>query len=99
MRNNTEVTLKMLSNVVDDFNNENNFLHKLLVANTQVAKIFNTFANNSSGNLKLSKTLLHEIEQSGGFLGRLLGSLLKILLLLLIGNILNPIFPGLFVER
>ena len=99
MRNNTEVTLKMLSNVVDDFNNENNFLHKLLVANTQVAKISKSFANNSPGNLKLSKTLLHEIEQSGGFLGRLLGSLLKILLLLLIGNILNPIFPGLFDER
>ena len=98
MRNNTKVTLKMLSNVVGDFNGENNFLHKLLVANTQVAKISKSFANNSPGNLKLSKTLLREIEQSGGFLGRLLGSLLK-LLLFLIGNILNPIFPGLFDER
>ena len=98
MRNNTKVTLKMLSNVVGDFNGENNFLHKLLVANTQVAKISKSFANNSPGNLKLSKTLLHEIEQSGGFLGRLLGSLLK-LLLFLIGNILSPIFPGLFDER
>ena len=74
-----------------------NFPHKLLVANTQVAKMSNAFANSSSGNLKLSKTLLHEREQSGGFLGRLLVSLLKIGLLL-IGNILNPIFPGLFDE-
>ena len=28
------------------------------------------FANNSSANIKLSKTQLHKIVQSGGFLGR-----------------------------
>ena len=33
---------------------------------------------------------MHKIEQSGGFLGRLLGSLLKTGLLL-IGNILKPL--------
>ena len=36
-----------------------------------------TFANNSSANIKLSKTELHKIEQSGTFLGRLLEALLK----------------------
>ena len=35
------------------------------------------FANNSSTNVKLSKTELHKILQSGGFLGKFLGPLLK----------------------
>ena len=34
-------------------------------------------ANNFSANIKLSKTQLHRIGQLGGFLGRLLGPLLK----------------------
>ena len=35
-KNGTEVTLKILSNVVGDSNNKNNFLHKLLLTNAQV---------------------------------------------------------------
>ena len=34
----TEVTLKLWSNVVGDSNDENNFLHKLLLTNTHVSK-------------------------------------------------------------
>ena len=62
---------------VDDSNEENNFLHKLLLTNTQVSKLRKAFANNSSANIKLSKTQLHKTGQSGEFLGRLLGPLLK----------------------
>ena len=54
-----------------DFNDKNNFSHKLLITNTQVSKLFKAFANGSSANTKLSKTQLHQIGQSGGFLGRL----------------------------
>ena len=72
----TEVTLKISSNVVGDSNDENNFPHKFLLTNTQVLRFQKIFANNSSANIKLSKTQLHKIGQSG-FLGRLLGSLLK----------------------
>ena len=36
--------------------------------NTQVSKRPKAFANGSSGNTKLSKTQLHKIGQSGGFL-------------------------------
>ena len=78
MKNDTEVTLRLSSNVVGDSKDENNFPHKLLLANTQVSKLCKAFANNSSANIKLSKTQLHEIEKSAGFLGRLLGPLLKI---------------------
>ena len=77
IKNGTEVTLKISSNVVGDSNDENNFPHKLLLANTQVSKLCKAFANGSSANIKLSKTQLHKIGQSGGFLGRLLGPLLK----------------------
>ena len=52
----TEVTLKIYSNVVGESNDENNFPHKLLLSNTQVSKLGKTFANNSSANIKLSKS-------------------------------------------
>ena len=51
-------------------NDENNFPHKLLLTNTQVSKFCKAFANNSLANIKWSKSQFHEIEQSGGFLGR-----------------------------
>ena len=57
IKNGTEVTLKLSSNVVGDSNDENNFLHKLLLTNTQVSKLL---ANNSSANMKLLKTQLYK---------------------------------------
>ena len=72
IKNGTEVTLKISSNVVGDSNDENKFLHKLLLTNTQVSKLCKALANGSSANIKLYKTQLHKIGQSGGFLGRLL---------------------------
>ena len=77
MKNGTEVTLKISSNVVGDSNDENDFPHKLLITKTQVSKLRKAFANGSSANIKLSKTQLHKIVQSGGFLGRLWEPLLK----------------------
>ena len=90
IKNGTEVTLKISSDVVGDSNDENNFPHKLLLTNTQVLELGKAFANGSSANIKLSETQLHKIGQSGGFLGRLLGSLLKTGLTL-IGNVLEPL--------
>ena len=68
IKNDPEVTLKFSSNVADDSNDENNFSHKLLLTNTQVWKLCKAFANNSTANIKLLKTQLHKIGQSGGFL-------------------------------
>ena len=56
IKNNTEVTLRISSNVVGDSNDKNNFSHKLLLNNTQVSKFRKAFANGSSANIKLSKT-------------------------------------------
>ena len=57
--------------------NKTNCPHKLLLTNRQVANIRKAFANNSSSDIKLSKSQLSKIIQSRGFLGRLLGPLLK----------------------
>ena len=76
IKNGTEVTFKISPNVGGS-NDENNFRHKLLLTNTQVLRLRKDFANNSSDNIKLSKTQFHKIGQSGEFLGRLFGSLLK----------------------
>ena len=83
MQNDTEVTLNLSSNGFGNYNDESNFPHKLLLTDTQVAKLCKTFANNSSATIKLWKTHLSKIRQSKGFLCRLLGPLLKIYLLLL----------------
>ena len=61
IKNNTEVTFKISTNVVGDSNVENNFPHKLLLTNTQVSKLHKAFANGSAANIKLSKTQLHKI--------------------------------------
>ena len=52
-------------------------LCKLLLTNTQVLTLRKAFANYSSANIKSSKAQLHKIGQSGGFLCRLSGPLLK----------------------
>ena len=97
IKNGTEVTLKLSSNVVGDSDDENNFPHKLLSTNTQVSKLCKTFANNSSANLKLSKTQLHEIGESGGFSGRILGTLLKTGLPLT-KNVLKPLAKSVLIR-
>ena len=50
----TEVTLKISSNVVGDYNDENNFPHKLLLTNTQISRPRKAFAKNYSANIKLT---------------------------------------------
>ena len=55
----------------------NIFSHKLLLTNRQVSRLRKDFANNLSTDIKLSKTQLHNIGQSGRFLDRLLDPLLK----------------------
>ena len=96
IKNVTEVTSKISSNVVGDSNDENNFPQKLLLTNTQVSKFRKAFANNSSANIKLSKNQLHKIEQSGELLGRLLRPLLKTGLPL-IGNVLKTLAKSLLI--
>ena len=77
IKNETDVVLRISSNMVGNSNDNTNFPHELLLTNRQVANIRKAFANHLSTDIKLSKTQLSKMIQSGGFLGRLLGPLLK----------------------
>ena len=61
IKNGTEVTLKLSSNVFGDSNDENNLPHKILLTSTQVSRLRKAFTNGSSVNIKLSKTQLYKI--------------------------------------
>ena len=63
--------------MVGNSNDNTNFPNELLLTNRQVANIRKAFAKNTSTDIKLSKTQLSKMMQSGGFLGKLLGPLLK----------------------
>ena len=56
---------------------KNNFIHELLFTNRQVGNLRKAFTDKSSIDIKLSKTQIPKMIQSGGFLGRHLGPLLK----------------------
>ena len=58
IRNGTQVTLKLSSNVAGDSNDETNFPHKLLLTDTKVSKIQNAFSNGSSAKIIFSKSQL-----------------------------------------
>ena len=75
IKNETGVVLRLSLSTVGD--GDTNFPHKLLLTNRQVANLRKAFANNSSTNIKLSKAQMSKMVQSGGYLGRLLGPLLK----------------------
>ena len=77
IKNENDVVLRISSNMVGNSNDNTNFPHELLLTNRQVENIRKAFANHLSTDIKLSKTQLSKMIQSGGFLGRLLGPLLK----------------------
>ena len=66
MQNETDAVLRLSSNMIG--NNETSLPHKLLLTSRQVANLRQAFANHSTANIKLSKTQLSKMIQSGGFL-------------------------------
>ena len=91
IKSGTEEALNLSSNLIINSSYETNFRHKLLLTNTQVLRGRKAFGNGSLANIELSKTEWHKIGQSGGFLNRILGPLLKTGFSL-IKNVLKP-FP------
>ena len=57
--------------------NGNNLPHELLLTKRQTTKLRNAIENNLQTDRKLSKAQISKIIQSGGFLGKILGPLLK----------------------
>ena len=94
IKNETDVVLRISSSMVGNSNDNINFPHELLLTNRQVANIRKAFANHSSNDIKLSKTQLSKMIQSGEFfgnsLGKLAGPLMKVAMLLA-KNVLAPL--------
>ena len=84
----TGVTLRLSADMIGT--DKNNFPHNFLLTNRQVASHCKDFSVKSSTDITLSKTQLSNIIHSGGFLGKLLGQLMKINLLLM-KNVLKPL--------
>ena len=90
IENGTQVTLNLPTNAVGEYNDKNNFPHKLLLTNMQVSKSRKAFRNGSSANMKFSKSQLSKMVMLGEFLGSILGPLLKTGLPLM-RNVLKPL--------
>ena len=54
IKNGIEITLNLSSNLIDNSNDETNFLHKLFLTNTRISRLCKAFANNLSANIRLS---------------------------------------------
>ena len=78
IKNETDVDLRLSSNMIDNSNDGTSFPHELLLTNRQVANLRKAFTKHTSVDIKLSKTQLSKMIQSGRFLGKILGELLKI---------------------
>ena len=89
----SEVVLRSSNMIGDD---EINFPNKLLLTNRQVSNLRKAFANKSSTDIMLSKTQLSKMIQSGGFLGKLLGPLLKTRLSV-IKNVMKPLAKSVLI--
>ena len=75
--------------MIGNSDDETNFPHNLLLTNRQVTNLGKALANYLSTDIKLSKTQLSKMIQSGGFLGRFLDPLLKTELSLM-KNVFQP---------
>ena len=96
IKNETDVVLRLSSNMVGNSGDNTNFPHELLLTNRQVANIRKAFANNLSTDIKFSKAQLSKMIQSGGLLGKLLGPLLKTGLPL-IKSVIKPLAKSVLV--
>ena len=68
IKNGTEVTLNLKSNLIGSSNDETNFLRRIKLTDSNVSKIREAFGNVSSANIKFSKTHLSKAVQLKEFL-------------------------------
>ena len=97
IKNETEVVLRLLSNMIGNSDDKINFPHDSLLTNREVGNLRRAFANNLSADIKLSKTQISKMIQSRGFLGRLLGPLVKTGLPLM-KNVIKPLAKSVLIS-
>ena len=77
IKNETNVVLRLSSNMIGNSDDNTNFPHELLLTNRQGTNLRKAVAKNTSIDIMLSKTILSKMIQTGGFLRRCLGPLLR----------------------
>ena len=95
-KNEIKVIIRLSPNMIGNSNDEADFLHELLLTDRGVSTILKVFSNNSSDNIKFSKTQLSKVIQSGGLLAKVFGPLLKAGLPL-IKNVLTPLAKSVLI--
>ena len=68
IKNENDVVIRLSPSMIGDSNDKSNFPHELLLTYRQVSSIRKALANNSSVDIKFSKTQLSKMIHSGGFL-------------------------------
>ena len=97
IKNETGAVLRISSNKIDNSEDETNFPHKLLLTNRQVANLRKAFANYLSTDINISKTQISKMIQSGGFLGKLSGPLLRRTALPLMKNVIKSLAKSVLI--
>ena len=86
VKNKQGTTLRMNGKIF----NGNNLRHELLLTTRQTTKLRSAIENHLQTDLKLSKAQISKIIKSGGFLGKIIGPLLKTGLTLL-KSVIKPL--------
>ena len=92
IKNKTEVVLRLSLTMIGNSDDKINFPYELLLTKRQVTNLRKAFANNSSIDIKLPKTQLSKMIQSGGFLGPLLKRGLP-----LMENVIKPLAKSVLI--
>ena len=82
--------------MIGDSNDKTNFPHIILLTDIQVSRIRKAFASNLSPNIELSEIQLFKVVQSGVFLSKFIGPLLKTGSPLM-KNLLKPLAKSIFI--
>ena len=82
--------------MIGDSNDKINFPHIILLTDIQVSRIRKAFASNLSPNIELSEIQLFKVVQSGVFLSKFIGPLLKTGSPLM-KNLLKPLAKSIFI--
>ena len=90
------MVIRISPSIIGYSNDKTNFPHELLLTGRQVSSTRKAFSNNSAVDIKFSKTQLSKMIQSGGFLGKLLGTLLKTGLPF-IKNVITPLAKSVLI--
>ena len=82
--------------MIGDSNDKTNFPHIILLTDIQVSRIRKAFTSNLSPNIELSEIQLFKVVQSGVFLSKFIGPLLKTGSPLM-KNLLKPLAKSIFI--